>query len=180
MPDTTPTLGWRVPVLGDDPDIPRDIVNLANDVEADVASIVSAPSGDSSNTATLGADRLLTGSAQTVILSKTFTLTRDQQVWIEGKARIDNSGAAIGAVGVHITVDGTVNANSTAGPVNVDYHNSDRVQLSTGLVSATLAAGSHTVEFRANRDGTGQLNAIASGALSTGPTYHSTILSIIV
>lgn len=180
MPDTTPTLGWRIPVLGDDPDIPRDIVNLANDAEATVAPLAANAGSDTSNSVTLSTDKLLTGSAQTLILSKTFTLTRDQQVRIEGKARIDNTGAAIGAVGVHLAIDGTANANSTAGPVNVDYHNTDRVQLSTGHISVDLAEGSHTVEFRANRDGTGQLNAIASGSLSTGPTYHPTILTIIV
>lgn len=184
MPGTTTNRGYTYPVLSDPDQIPQDIQALAESVDADVDMLTGggkSPVGDSSNSVTLtSADVLLTGSAQTTILTKTFTLARQQQVMIMGKARIDNGGAAAGSVGLHIVIDGAVNALSHAGPIVVEIDAANRQQMTTGMFTALLAAGSHTIDFKANRDSTGQLSAIASGSLSTGPTYHPTALIIIV
>jgi hypothetical protein len=192
MPDTTPVLGWPVPVLTDDPNAPQQITDLADAIEADVAPIAAAPGGDGSHSTYLAAtsgdpaspDLRLPQSATTDILTASFTLTRAQAVRIGAKVLLVNTGASTGAIGICIEIDGSrVTGHGEVGSVELGANGTSTDQINTAIPTfttpTTLATGSHTVKLRADRgaDPTGVINA-RSTTTPNGRTYHPTSLTI--
>lgn len=170
MATTTSVYGWRIPVLGDDPNIPSDITNLADDVEA-------ALSQDYSLRLT-GANVRLTESATTNILTSTFTLTAPAVLNVAASVRTINSGADA-LLGITIIVDGTFSSERCAGPVAV-FASGVSAILDIPLRQVGLAAGAHTITLQADRNANGVVDATGTTTFGVGSrSYKATSLTII-
>jgi hypothetical protein len=161
MATTTAVFGWRVPELTDDPNIPQDMVNLADDVESTVTgtTTVGVP-GSASIT--------LDPSAFTELCSVSFTLPVAQQVEIVGWARLLNTGSTrpILALQVldgltHLFGTGQVDAAGTG-----DNYGAD-VFLTTSRRKFSMTAGAHTLHLQAWKDSNGTIAAKKTSTFGT-------------
>ena len=158
MSTTIPPYNWRVPV---NTDLVRDGWQAINDLAEDIAKTLPGLAKPTSfEDENVNQVAVSSGTGAVTITSRTFTLPKPMTVDVFGQIHAEPSGNAAGSI--WIRVDGDNGAVRNWHSRNTSQH-----QWPAIWWSGHLAAGTHTIDLRANVSGGSSATSIDHGYLST-------------
>lgn len=183
MPGTTTNYALPYPTLPDPPNVPNDIQALATAVDTLIKGGLTAPIGDAAtNSVFLSSPIAFSANDNKNILTTSVVLTRNQWVILSGHALFANqTSSASGKIGIYIDVDAVVVPQLTSGFIwmGAAGNITEFMTLALPSFSVLLAAGTHTIRLRGDRDGTTATHN-AVGTQTQNQTHQPCSLTVIV